>query len=346
MTERRKYRRTRRDEPTGSVRVSVSNQFGDPESALQSSRFELADSSSNNGEYYEPPLPFSGLAKLLRVNPHHGTLPSFRAGLVAKYLKPNALISRPLLRRVVADQQAVGNGFFKFTRTTGGQVIGVDYQAMINTRRSLEQNRYGYIAADGKFIKFKAGEICHVMEHDPFQQIYGIPHWIGAVQSILLGEDARLFQRLYFRNAGNTGDFLTTSGLSSDDQKLFDEKIDGLKGKGKFKRVTIHLPKGDIDKIFKAIPHSVGTEKLDISKLASLSAGDILEGWRIRPELAGMMPENTGGSGDLSKIMEMDHLNEVIPLQQLFADTLNEHLPKQHWLAFYNYGEINKTASK
>lgn len=325
--------------PDGSVSIEVINRFGDPQSELAKERYELGFASTllDEGDYYRPPISFSGLVRLLRVNPHHGGLPSFRARQAVKYMLDNPYISRQTLTRAIMDDQTSGNAFFLVVRNKAGGLVRIEYRPMIRMRRAKADNTYGWLTNEQEFNLFQPGEILHVMQHDPAQQIYGIPHWIGALQSILLGEDVRIFPRLFFKNGGSTGDVLATSGLSSNDQKAVEEKFAQIKGSGRWMRVVLQFARGKIDEIIKTIPYSTGSDKIDYSKLANMTATDIMEAWQIDPSLAGMRPEVAGGAGDLDKIKLTDYENQTLPLQQRFADALNTVLPVGNPLVFREY---------
>lgn len=317
----------------------VLNQFQDPKSALGTERFELDSfiSFDSSETFYVPPIPFTKLSKLLRVNPHHGALPSFKARKVASYMLPNKVISRQTVIRALIDFESTGNGFFKLTKNRGGTVDSVDYLPTINTRRLKETDRYGWIQDSPKpIIKFNQGEIKHIMQHDPFQQIYGMPYWIGGLQSVLLGEDIRLYMRMFFKNGGSTGDILATAGLSKPAQDVVEQLMDSSTGDNRFKRLLLQFPRGEIEKMLKVFPYSTGSDKIDYSKLADMTATDILEAWRIPPELAGMRPEGTATSGDLDKIKDMYHENEIVPIQQMLADELADILGPKNPLIFSN----------
>lgn len=322
-----------------ACRATVLNQFNDPKSALDQDRYNLdtfigVDSME---AYHLPSIPFDRLSKLLRANPHHGALPSFKARKVASYMKPNALISRQTLIRAVTDYEATGNGFFKGDYNQAGKVSKINYLATINTRRlTTERLQYCWLRSQKEPLKFNPREVVHIMQHDPFQQIYGVPYWIGGLQSVLLGEDVRVYMRMFFKNGGSTGDIVATSGLSGPAQEVVEETMDGPTGDGRFKRLLLQFPRGEIDKMFKVLPYSTGSEKIDYSKLAAMTATDILEAWRIPPELAGMRPEGVGGSGDLDKIKQMYFENEILPIHQMLTDELEVFTGSQHRLEFEN----------
>lgn len=325
------------------VSISNSNRFGDPESALEKSRIELGTQAPiHNGEYYVPPISFLGLSTLTRVNPHHGTLAAFKANLLVKYMQHNDAITRSDLRNAATDKELIGNTFLQKINNKTGRSIAFQHLPAINMRRMVNDALYCHLLPETHAIlPFNDGEVVHGMEYEPIQQIYGIPYWIGAAQSILLSEDVRIFPRLFFKNGGSTGDLLVTSGLSSPNQDIIDYKIGSTKGKGRFKRVIVQLPTGDIDQTIKSIPYSTGSEKIDFSGLANMTKSDILESRRIPPELAGMMPSYVG-SRDIEKLSAIFHENEIIPMQQFFEDLLNPHLPKRRWLRFREQAYYDK----
>jgi len=51
--------------------------------------------------------------------------------------------------------------------------------------------------------------VFHLMEPDINQEIYGIPEYIGALNSAWLNELATLFRRRYYKNGSHAGHTLT-----------------------------------------------------------------------------------------------------------------------------------------
>lgn len=339
MNKHEKKKQTRTP-PQRAFSASVVNKWGDPESALEANRMELIYGSqlAHNGQYYEPSLPFEGLARLRRINPHHSPLPEFVASWVVRYLKPNDLISRADLKRMLIDYETMANGFLRVINDGNGQPKRLVYQPAINTRRAADQISYGYIHPETQqWVPFAPKEIIHHRQHDSLQQIYGVPYWIGAMQSIMLGEDVRIFPRLFFNNGGSTGDLVITSGLFSGEQKGVEDTLEKTKGSGRFKRMLFQFARGKIDEMIKVIPYSTGSDKIDFTKLANLSSDDVLDAWGIRAELVGMTPDTPGGSGDLDKLKQMWHEGGIIPRQQALQDLFNEHLSDMPPLSFYDF---------
>ena len=323
---------------------TIANRWGDPESALEASRLELIHGSTlaHNGLYYEPALPFEGLARLRRINPHHSPLPEFVASWVVRYLKPHPNIKRAELKKMLIDHETTANGFLRIVRIKAGNPYQLVYQPTINTRLAADAVTYGYLKPlSFEFVKFNPGEIIHHKTHETLQQLYGTPYWIGAIQSIMLGEDVRIFPRLFFKNGGSTGDMVITSGLFASEQKGVDTILGGIKGAGRFLRLVLQFSRGKIDEMIKVIPYSTGSDKIDFSKLANLSSDDVLDAWGIRAELVGMTPDTPGGSGDMDKIKRLFHEGAIIPRQQALQDLLADVLPTP--LEFYTYYEMEIT---
>lgn len=332
----------------GSFSATVANRWGDPESALEQSRYELLTGSTlaHNGQYYEPIIPFEYLSRLRRINPHHSPLPAWVAGQVLQYIKPHPLIKRAELRKMWIDLETTANGFLKVIREPNHRtIIRIDYQPTINTRRAADPSRYGFITPNSReFVLIDWVDILHLMQHDTAQQVYGVPYWIGAMQSILMGEDVRVFPRLFFKNGGSTGDIIATTGLTEKEQKLVEDVTGGVNGLKRFKRIILQFAKGKIDDVLKIIPYSTGSEKIDFSKLANLSSDDVLDSWGIRSELVGMTPDTPGGSGDLSKLDFAWYKSGILPRLQALEDLLMDVLPPDKPLEFYTYAELNPTA--
>ena len=307
--------------------------FGLPKSAVDANSItDYLGLFLTEQEYYVPPVSMKGLIQLMKANPHHGTLPSFKANLLVKYLEETVVISRAELKRAGIDYGATGNCYFQAITNGAGQIIRLKHLPAV-VMRAKPDGRYCMILKDGKLLDFADGEVIHLMDYDPMQQIYGIPYWFGAVQSILMGEDARLLPRRFFLNGLHAGNLIVTSGLLPSEEAFLKQKLASTHGIGNFRSSHIGLPTGDVDKVLKIIPIGEIGNKIEFTKFANQSASDILEAWRIRPELAGMMPENISGSGDLAKIMELNYEYEIIPFQQEFQQ-INDYLPARYHLKF------------
>lgn len=321
---------------TPPVKESTSLTFGDPISEVDTSHISdyFGTFYNNYMGYYVPPISPGGLVSLIRANPFHGTLVYFKANLLLKYLVTNALITRATAKKLAIDYNSQANAYLKLTFNRLGQVAAVARVPAINMRViDAEKGEYGYVYL-GQLIKFDNPneKIWHWKNHSPDQDIYGIPEWIGAVQSILLSEDSALFARRFYKNGAHIGNLIVTSGMLPKEEEILKKKLEDGKGVGNFKTAHLGLPSGDISKSIALMPIGQITD-VEKSQLRKLSKTDILSAWRIRPELAGIAPETIGGSGDLEKIMMMNYENEIIPYQQDFLE-LNDYLPTKYKIRF------------
>ena len=94
----------------------------------------------------------------------------------------------------------------------------------------------------------------------------------------------------------------------------------------------LNIPGGKPDSV-KIIPVGDIATKDEFQRVKDLTRSDVLAMWRINGALAGIMPENTGGFGDLDKISRNNYENEVVPVQQKFLQ-LNQVLHKDRQIAF------------
>lgn len=313
--------------------------FGSPESAIKPKNIAPYLGVFESDDYYQPPVSLHGLTQLLKANHHHGTLPSFKANLFLKQYIPNKLVNYDTLLKVAIDYNTMGNGYIQLLFNRLGVVVGTKHLPALNMRVAVEGGYYYLNNRNGvnEKIYLKADAVIHIADYEPTQSIYGVPYWIGVIHSILLGEDARLVPRRFLSNGAHLGNLFLTAGLSEDDEEVVFETLGSSKGVGNGRSQYISLPKGDLDKAFKVIPIGEIGNLSEFKRLAELSASDILEAWRIRPELAGMMPENVGGSGDLFKIMVLNHEYEVEPMQTRWSNAINEHLPQSKHLSFKEF---------
>lgn len=308
--------------------------FGDTKSAIDTSSIAdyLGVFLSSHQEYYIPPVSLKGLGQLLKANSVHGTLPFATANWVAKYYQPNKLLSLAHLKAFVIDYRTMGNAYLQLIRNSDGVVIGLKHLAAINMRRKPD-DVYCWLRPDGSQKDFKPEEIWHLADYDPLQQIYGLPYWFGALNSILLGEETDLFQLKFFRNGAHAGNLFATSDMLPSEETEFKALLTGTKGPGNFRSIHVGGMKGDVDKKIRVIPIGEIGQKMEFTRLAESSDKRILSAWRFRPELAGMMPGREQGSGDLDKIKALHYEYEIMPLQQEIMQ-INEHLPKQRLIRF------------
>ncbi len=161
-------------------------------------------------------------------------------------------------------------------------------------------------------------------QYDPQQQVYGLPDYIGGINSALLNSEATLFRRRYYHNGAHLGGILytTDANLSDEMEDEIKRKVEESKGIGNFRNLYINIPKGDPEGV-KFIPVGDISAKDEFANVKNISAQDILNAHRFPAGLAGIIPENAAGLGDPIKARETYRKDEVIPLQKMFMDAVN-----------------------
>lgn len=306
---------------------SMAFKIGDIEPVLTSSPADYLGVFVSPGDYYEPPVSLRGLGKILRANGYHCTIPPFRRNRLLQYYISNNVLSDRDLGGASIDYDVFGNCYFQKIFNKFNQVIQYRHLPAINMRKAKAADVYCQLQRSGlPTIFFKPGEVVHFAEYDVNQQIYGIPQYFGGINSILLSEDATLFRRKYYVNGAHMGYILYTSDptLSPEDEDMLKSQVKASKGVGNFRSLYLNIPNGKKDSV-QLIPVGDIATKDEYERIKNITRAEILAMWRIQAALAGVMPENSGGFGDIEKIARVYFEYETVPVQDVFLQ-LNEHL--------------------
>lgn len=302
--------------------------LGDPEEVLNNGWTDyLGTWLLDNGQYYMPPVSLAGLAKLRGANAYHWPAMEFKVNNVMHGFIPSRMLSRYDFLAAATDYVTFCNCYLQKICNIFGHVIKLKHLPSINMRRLREKDRYGMLEATGKLTKFKAGEVIHIKTYDVVQTVYGVPSYLGAIQSMLLNEDATLFRRRYYKNGAHMGYIFYTAGASIDekDKDKIQNAIEGSKGIGNFKNMYLHLPDAKESEV-KILPVGDFSTKDELEKIKNISRDDMIAAHRIPPAMACLIPTNTGGFGDVTKIDEVFQRNEIQPLREQLGQ-INEYLP-------------------
>lgn len=307
-------------------KTSMAFKLGDIESVLTTSPADYLGVFLGAGDYYEPPVSLIGLGKILRANGYHCTIPPFRRNRLLQYYKSNDVLSDRDLGAASIDYDVFGNCYFQKIYNAFNHVIGYRHLPAINMRKAKGQDVYCQLQKNGKpTIFFEPGEVVHFLEYDVNQQIYGVPQYFGGINSVLLSEDATLFRRKYYVNGAHMGYILYTSdpSMSPDDEELLKSQVKASKGVGNFRSLYLNIPNGKKDSV-QLIPVGDIATKDEFERIKNISRAEILAMWRIQAALAGVMPENSGGFGDIEKIARVYFEYETVPMQDVFLQLNTE----------------------
>lgn len=162
------------------------------------------------------------------------------------------------------------------------------------------------------------------MEPDLNQEIYGLPEYLSAIPSTLLNESATLFRRKYYLNGSHAGFimYMTDAAQNQEDVDNIRKAMKSAKGPGNFRNLFMYSPNGKKDGI-QIIPLSEVAAKDEFLNIKNVSLDDMLAAHRVPPQLMGVIPNNTGGFGDIEKASKVFVRNELIPLQKRFEELNN-----------------------
>lgn len=117
----------------------------------------------------------------------------------------HADVAWSIMHALATDYTVFANAYLLLARNWIGEVVAARHLPAINIRRMKEPDRYGLLLPSGQFHEFEPGEVLHLKNYDVSQTVYGLPGYLGAIQSMLLNEDATLFRRRYYKNGAHIG---------------------------------------------------------------------------------------------------------------------------------------------
>ena len=277
-------------------------------------------------KYYNPPINLSYLAKALNASPHHQSAITVKKNILLSTCKTTALLPRTQLEKLVQDYLVFGNAYIEVQRNQFGKVIGLSSPLAKYMRAGVEEGVFYQIVNGLEEHKFAVGTVFNLVNPDINQEVYGVPEYLAALQSAFLNESATLFRRKYYLNGAHAGSiiYLTDPTQNKDDVAAIKDQIRATKGTGNFKNLFINIPNGKKDGI-QVIPLSDAVGKDEFLNIKNASRDDVLAAHRVPPQLMGIIPNNTGGFGDVEKATKVFFVNEIIPLQERLKE-INERL--------------------
>lgn len=299
--------------------------FGEPEAVLDRREiFDLFECNLINGEWYEMPVSVDGLSRMLRAGVHHASAIDFKAKVLASTFKPHRLLDGLTMVKVIKEYLVFGNAYLERPRNRLGETMPLKHSMAKYTRRHKDLQRFGFMPRWNEVHEFRPGSVCHIMEPDVDQEIYGVPQYLASLQSSLLNESATLFRRRYYTNGSHAGFILYLTDPTPNQQD-----VDGLrtalksaKGIGNFRNLFFHSPNGQKDGI-KLIPIGEATAKDEFLNIKNVSRDDQLAAHRVPPELIGVVPASGVAFGNVVNAARVFARNEIQPLQAHLSGVIN-----------------------
>lgn len=302
--------------------------FGDPEPVLRDYNvYYLGTYLDVGGVYYRPPVCLIGLSKIIGANAYHGPILYFKRNMITKWFQPSRWLNTQTLRYAALDYVVTGNAYFQKFYDGFGNLTRLAWLPAIMMRRGTAPDQYLKLNMDYSYTLFQPGEVLHIKEADLKQEIYGVPQYLGGIQSVLLSEDSSLFRRKYFINGAHMGYILVTTDANLDEKtaQAIENAVKDSKGPGNFRSLYLNIPRSNNKEPVKIIPVGNIGSKDEFQAIKEVTEMEMLAMHRVYPGLASIIPANVGGFGDLEKMMQVYHELEITAMQQVFLE-INEEL--------------------
>jgi len=333
MAKNRNRRNVRHTQPA-PVQHTASRQakadfftFGDPEPVLEGMRgIWNYVACGDNGRWYEPPASFEGLARSFRANPHHETALRFKRDVLVRSFIPHPLLDEETFSGMALDYLIFGNAYLERRQSRTGRLLELNHPLAKFMRRASDLENFIYLqyGTGTPWLRssiyephaFEPGSVFMLREPDINQEIYGLPGYLSALQSVWLNEEATLFRRKYYKNGSHAGFILyaTDETLEDADIEALKQKLKESKGPGNFRNLFLYAPKGKKDGL-QLIPVGEVAAKDEFSNIKNISRDDILVPHRVPPQLLGIVPQNSGGFGSIKDAAQVFLTLEIMPIQ-------------------------------
>lgn len=331
-----KKNRAKTNQTTVSAGKMEAFSFGEAEPVLEGYDLFYLGCYTYGSKYYEPPTDLKALAKLYRATAHHGSALQVKRNILTSIYLASKYLSAKEFAKAVIDFLIFGNCYFHILRNQLGGIVKLECLPALFMRVGLKNNYYWLGDKSQLEIEVAGADVLHLMEPDVNQELYGVPDYLGALQSVQLNEAATLFRRKYYKNGSHAG-FILYMTDPAQEQKDVDNLRTALKdakGPGNFRNLFMYAPNGKKDGL-QLIPVSEVAAKDDFLSIKKSTRDDTLAGHRVPPLLMGIVPDNVGGFGDPAKVTQVFVLNELTPLKRVF-EQLNDEL-KMKVIAFKEY---------
>lgn len=257
----------------------------------------------------------SGLARAYDMSPHHKSAILYKRDQLLRLFRPTRYLDRRTFGEFVINYLAMGNAYLQRIDNLAGRPMTLKNSPAIHTRVGVEPGVFWWTPLSEPDAAFPAGTVFQLFEPDLSQEIYGRPEYTSALQSGLLNFDATIFRRKYYLNGSHAGYILYVNSehFSNEDSAALEQAMEKSKGPGNFRNYFIHLPKGS-DKGVQVIPMGEASAKDEFLGIKNTTRDDILAAHRIAPVLLGVVPQNTGGFGDIARAADVTHFAVIEPL--------------------------------
>lgn len=277
----------------------------------------------DNGQYYELPVNAGDLIRLLAVGVHHNSALQAKLNILTSTFKPTAWLNRTEFKKLAFNYLVLGNGYLEAQRSRTGKIVSFESRLARYMRRASNLQDFVYLRqchqspVQQLYELISGNDVAHIMQPDLCQEVYGVPYYLAALNSIELNASATRFRRRYYDNGSHAGFifYATDAAINEEDWKNLKQQMRQAKGEGNFKNAFLRSPNGSKDGL-QLIPISEVAAKDEFLNIKTISADDMLAIHRVPPKLMGIVPKTAGSLGDAITDAKVFAANEVIPIQR------------------------------
>ncbi|MDX5553496.1 phage portal protein [Escherichia coli] len=272
---------------------------------------------ADNGRWYETPVDWYGLARAARQTSWHQSALYFKRNVLLGCYIPHPLLSRQDFSALALDWFVFGNAFLELRSNMLGEPLKLRHALAKYMRRGSDLESWWYVQDGKDAFEFRPGKVCHLMNPDINQEIYGMPEYLGALLSASLSHSADMFRKLYYDNGSHAGCiiYIGAAQVNRESMGSLKETLQGARGGGAFKNVLIHAPNGGKEGV-QILPFQQITAKDEFMNVKAASRDDVLAAHRVPPQLMGAMPGEKSAFGDVEKAARVYAINELMPVME------------------------------
>lgn len=333
MNKKKRYNKASKAKPstsvvTGTTQRMSSVTFEKPEVVLADLSYYYNKNSAFESDCFNVPVDRLALSQLPNINAQHGGIVQARRNmLLSTYL--NGGLSHIQAMSLFLDLIIFGDCYLLKMRNIFGQVIEL-LPLMSLYVRAKKNHDETYITSfvlptKNDVIEYPTNDIIQVRMPDPQQQAYGLPDYLGGVNSAMLNSESTMFRRRYYNNGAHMGYIFYTNdpNMTDEMEEEIRSRIENSKGVGNFKNMFVSIPDGG-EKAIQLIPvGDLNSAKDEFANIKNISAQDLLNAHRFPAGLGGVIPANGSNTGDVTKLRKNYMATETKVLQDLIKHTVN-----------------------
>lgn len=312
---------------TKTTRMS-SISFERPETVLTDLTYYYGARNEYERDCYILPVDRLALSQLPNINAQHGGIVQARRNMLLSTYKSGGLNNMQAMGAFL-DLIIFGDCYLLKLRNVFGNVVGLMplMSLYLRAQKNHDENEItGWVFPNkNETVIYSVDDVIQVKIPDTQQHVYGLPDYLGGVNSAMLNSESTMFRRRYYNNGAHMGYifYVNDPNISDEVENEIKERIENSKGVGNFKNMFVSIPEGNPDGI-KLIPvGDLNSAKDEFANIKNISAQDLLNAHRFPAGLSGVIPANGSNTGDVTKLRKNYMATETKVLQDLIKDSVN-----------------------